>query len=72
MKVVCPNCGVTIILVMLEFQDGEVKPCKFKCPNCSASLEFHSDFAVHEGKPEPRLLADAAPAGLSGHARPAS
>lgn len=63
MKVACPKCGVTIILMLLEFQNGELMPCKFKCPKCSMPLEYHEDFAVREGKPDPRLLTDAPPAG---------
>ena len=64
MKVACPKCGVTLILVLLEFQNGELMPCKLKCPKCSIPLESHKDFAVREGKLEPRLLMDAPPAGL--------
>jgi hypothetical protein len=62
MKVACPKCGVTIVLLLLEFQNGQLVPCKFKCPKCTTPLEYHSDFAVREGRPEPRMLMDAAPA----------
>jgi hypothetical protein len=59
MKVACPKCGVSIILVILEFQNGELMPCRFKCPHCTTRLEYHKDFSIHDTPPEPKLLVDA-------------
>lgn len=47
-----------MVLVLLEFRNGQMVPCKFKCPQCASPLQFDANFELRIGSPEPKLLAD--------------